>query len=62
MAVRAHYENSNEIGVYGKLTNTYCMVGVGGSQNFYRLVHFLTCFKGSYVNIMLMSGAKYAFI
>lgn len=35
MAVRARYENSNEIGVYSKLTNTYCMVGVGGSQNFY---------------------------
>lgn len=47
MAVRARYENSNEIGVYGKLTNTYCMVGVGGSQNFYRLVHFLTCLKGN---------------
>ena len=36
MAVRARYENSNEIGVYSKLTNSYCMVGVGGSQNFYR--------------------------
>jgi len=35
MAVRARYENSNEIGVYSKLTNTYCMVGIGGSQNFY---------------------------
>lgn len=35
MAVRARYENSNEIGVYAKLTNTYCMVGVGGSENFY---------------------------
>ena len=36
MAVRARYENSNEIGVYAKLTNTYCMVGVGASENFYR--------------------------
>jgi len=35
MAVRARYENSNEIGVYSKLTNAYCMVGVGASQNFY---------------------------
>ncbi|XP_047128067.1 eukaryotic translation initiation factor 6 [Hydra vulgaris] len=35
MAVRARYENSNEIGVYAKLTNTYCMVGVGASENFY---------------------------
>jgi len=35
MAVRAQFENSNEIGVFAKLTNTYCLVGIGGSQNFY---------------------------
>jgi len=35
MAVRARYENSNEIGVYSKLANNYCMVGVGASENFY---------------------------
>jgi len=35
MAVRARYENSNEIGVYSRLANNYCMVGVGASQNFY---------------------------
>jgi len=35
MAVRARYENSNEIGVYSMLTNTYCMVAVGAAQNFY---------------------------
>jgi len=35
MAVRAKYENSNEIGVYSRLANNYCMVGVGASENFY---------------------------
>jgi len=35
MAVRARYENTNEIGVYSKLANNYCMVGVGASENFY---------------------------
>src|SRR5271156_6622035 len=29
------YENSNEIGVFSKLTNEYCLVAVGGSENFY---------------------------
>jgi len=35
MAVRARYENSNEIGVYSQLANNYCMVGTGASENFY---------------------------
>jgi len=35
MATRASFENSNEIGVFAKLTNSYCLVGTGGSQNFY---------------------------
>lgn len=29
------FEGSNEIGVFAKLTNAYCLVCVGGSQNFY---------------------------
>lgn len=33
--VRTHFENNNEIGVFAKLTNTYCLVAVGGSANFY---------------------------
>lgn len=36
MAVRAQFENSNEIGVFSLLTNSYCLVAVGGSENFYR--------------------------
>merc|ERR1711973_552209 len=35
MAVRVQFENSNEIGVFSKLTNAYCLVGIGGSENFY---------------------------
>jgi len=36
MAVRARFENSNEIGVFSVLTSKYCMVGPGASQsNFY---------------------------
>ncbi|CAJ0759797.1 19827_t:CDS:2 [Entrophospora sp. SA101] len=35
MAVRAQFENSNEIGVFSRLTNTYCLVAIGGSENFY---------------------------
>ncbi|XP_020614895.1 eukaryotic translation initiation factor 6-like [Orbicella faveolata] len=35
MAVRAQFENSNEVGVFSKLTNAYCLVGIGASENFY---------------------------
>lgn len=35
MAVRAQFENNNEVGVFSKLTNAYCLVGIGGSENFY---------------------------
>ncbi|KXS12664.1 translation initiation factor 6 [Gonapodya prolifera JEL478] len=35
MAVRAQFENSNDIGVFASLTNAYCLVAIGGSENFY---------------------------
>mmetsp|Transcript_6352 Transcript_6352/g.24695 ORF Transcript_6352/g.24695 Transcript_6352/m.24695 type:complete len:248 (+) Transcript_6352:193-936(+) len=35
MALRVQYENSNEIGVFSKLTNGYALVAAGGSENFY---------------------------
>ena len=35
MANRVQYENSNDIGVFSKLTNGYCLVAAGGSYNFY---------------------------
>jgi len=34
MAVRAQFENSSEIGVFSRLTNSYCLVAYGGSDNF----------------------------
>ncbi|KAJ3292384.1 Eukaryotic translation initiation factor 6 [Rhizoclosmatium sp. JEL0117] len=35
MAVRTAFENSNDIGVFSRLTNSYCLVAIGGSENFY---------------------------
>ena len=35
MAVRTQFESSNDIGVFARLTNAYCLVGVGGSENFH---------------------------
>ena len=35
MAIRCRYESSNEIGVFSLLTNSYCLVGLGSSENFY---------------------------
>ncbi|KAK2708209.1 eukaryotic translation initiation factor 6-like [Artemia franciscana] len=37
MAVRLQFENNNEIGVFSKLTNAYCLVAIGGSENFYSI-------------------------
>lgn len=36
MALRAEFENSSDIGVFAKLTNTYCLTAIGGSEAFYR--------------------------
>ncbi|KAL2351274.1 eukaryotic translation initiation factor 6 [Cryomyces antarcticus] len=36
MAVRAQFENSNDVGVFSTLTNSYAIVAVGASENFYR--------------------------
>ena len=35
MTNRCQFENSNDIGVFAKLTNGYCLAAVGGSYNFY---------------------------
>jgi len=35
MAVRTQFENSSDIGVFSKLTNSYCLVALGGSTNFH---------------------------
>lgn len=35
MAVRTQFENSNEIGVFSTLTNSYALIAQGASENFY---------------------------
>ena len=35
MASRVSFENSTEVGVFARLTNKYCLVASGGSENFY---------------------------
>ncbi|KAI2810552.1 hypothetical protein RDWZM_002500 [Blomia tropicalis] len=35
MACRVQFEGNNDIGVFSKLTNSYCLVAIGGSENFY---------------------------
>ncbi|CAK7568088.1 MAG: Eukaryotic translation initiation factor 6 [Sporothrix epigloea] len=37
MAVRAQFENSNEVGVFSTLTNAYALVAIGASENFYSI-------------------------
>uniref|UniRef100_F1LAZ0 Eukaryotic translation initiation factor 6 n=1 Tax=Ascaris suum TaxID=6253 RepID=F1LAZ0_ASCSU len=38
MALRCQFEASNDVGVFCKLTNAYCLVGIGASENFYSVV------------------------
>ncbi|CAB3407643.1 unnamed protein product [Caenorhabditis bovis] len=38
MALRVDYEGSNDVGVFCTLTNSYCLVGIGGTQNFYSIL------------------------
>ncbi|KAG2325677.1 hypothetical protein Bca52824_008405 [Brassica carinata] len=35
MATRLQFENNVEVGVFSKLTNAYCLVAIGDSENFY---------------------------
>ncbi|CAO1387242.1 unnamed protein product [Diamesa hyperborea] len=35
MALRVQFENNDDIGVFTKLTNSYCLVAIGGSEAFY---------------------------
>ena len=39
MATRLQFENCNDIGVFCKLTNAYCLVGIGGNEGFYGTFH-----------------------
>jgi len=42
MAYRTRFENSDDIGVFAKLTNAYCLVGMGSSRNFQQAFHELS--------------------
>lgn len=35
MTLRTRFESSDDIGVFSRLTNAYCLVAAGASQNFY---------------------------
>lgn len=37
MVTKIQFENSNDIGVFAKLTNSYCLVSNAGSESFYSL-------------------------
>uniref|UniRef100_A0A5S6QJL3 Eukaryotic translation initiation factor 6 n=1 Tax=Trichuris muris TaxID=70415 RepID=A0A5S6QJL3_TRIMR len=46
MALRVQYENSKDVGVFARLTNSYCLVGIGGCANFY------SAFEGELYDVM----------
>jgi len=54
MAVRVQFENNNEIGVFAKLTNTYCLTAIGGSENFYSV------FEGELADVVPVVHASIA--
>jgi translation initiation factor 6 len=47
MAVRAQFESSNEIGVFANLTNSFALVAIGGSENFYSVFEHVCNLHGS---------------
>ncbi len=54
MAIRIQFENSNDIGVFSKLTNSYCLVSNAGSENFYS---FFEADLGSHIPVIHTSIA-----
>ncbi len=53
--VRTHFENNNEVGVFSKLTNSYCLVAIGGSANFYSVFESeLDEVKTDFINHLLI--------
>lgn len=58
MAVRVQFENNNEVGVFAKLTNVYCLVAIGGSENFYRfLITVKVCALDNHIYSMYLNYA-----
>lgn len=56
------FENSCEIGVFSKLTNAYCLVAIGGSENFYRFVLCLVVWNMANFNLCLCYIKKNRFL
>lgn len=54
MAIRIQFENSNDIGVFAKLTSSYCLVSNAGSENFYS---FFEADLGSHIPVVHTSIA-----
>ena len=54
MAIRIQFENSNDIGVFAKLTSSYCLVSNAGSENFYS---FFEADLGSHIPVIHTSIA-----
>jgi translation initiation factor 6 len=54
MAIRIQFENSNDVGVFAKLTNAYCLVSNAGSENFYS---FFEADLGSHIPVIHTSIA-----
>jgi translation initiation factor 6 len=54
MAIRIQFENSNDIGVFSKLTNSYCLVSNAGSESFYS---FFEADLGSHIPVVHTSIA-----
>jgi translation initiation factor 6 len=54
MAIRIQFENSNDIGVFAKLTNSYCLVSNAGSEGFYS---FFEADLGSHIPVIHTSIA-----
>ncbi|KAJ2985900.1 hypothetical protein NUW58_g5288 [Xylaria curta] len=56
MAVRAQFENSNEVGVFATLTNSYALTAIGASENFYRYVDYLSVEDGRRAEVPKSAG------
>jgi translation initiation factor 6 len=54
MSIRIQFENSNDIGVFAKLTNSYCLVSNAGSEGFYS---FFEADLGSHIPVIHTSIA-----
>jgi translation initiation factor 6 len=65
MAERNHFENSNEIGCFTRLTNSFCICSSGASENFYsfveeRLGHHIPVIHGSIAETRLLGNLTVA--